>query len=725
MTTDSHTTASLAVSGMTCAACVSRLERVLTRQPGVLSAAVSLPAERAELAFDSGQTSLVALIDAIEGAGFGARPASDRQPEAGGGEARQTLITLTISAALSLPLLAGMLVHVPGWLQWALATPVQVWAGARFYRGAWHALRGGGANMDVLVALGTSAAYGLGVWQVLTGRHPEFEAAALVITLVIAGKWLEARARRATNRAIEALTLLRPALAVRIGADGSEERVAIEGIRTGDLVRVRPGERIAVDGVVVEGRASVDEAMVTGEALPRDRGPGDAVTGGTVNLDGLLTVRTGAVGAGAVLGRLIALIGHAQTTRPRIQRLADRVSGWFAFFVAGAAALTLTGWWLVTGDLAAAILPAVAVLVVACPCALGLATPAVTAVALGVAARHGILIRDAEALEAAHGLTTVVFDKTGTLTEDRPDLTDIEALDGDADALLALAAGVQHGSSHPIARAVAAAAGARGLAAPEVTGFRTVPGRGVVGRVDEREVLLGNRALIDDCGLDAAALAGRAGALELAGKAVIWIGERGGRPRLLGLIGVADRLRPGARRALAALRQAGLETLILTGDAPAAALATAARLGLGPEQVLAGVHPEDKIAEIERRQGLGQRLAMVGDGVNDGPALARADLGIAMGGGTDVAIQAAGASLMRADPELVAALIDLARATRRKIVQNLAWAFGFNLLAIPAAAFGVFGPVPAAVAMTVSSLTVVGNALSLQRWRPPGGPAAP
>lgn len=719
MTSAATTTATLAISGMTCAACVARLERVLSRRPGVISASVSLPAERAELAYDPTLITVADLIDAVEGAGFGARPADEARPDEAAAEARRTLITLAVSAALSLPLLAGMLVHIPGWLQWALATPVQFWAGARFYRGAWHALRGGGANMDVLVALGTSAAYGLGVWQVLRGLHPQFEAAALVITLVIAGKWLEARARRATNRAIEALTALRPALALRLTAEGGEESVAIERIRLGDRVRVRPGERIPVDGVVLEGRAAVDEAMLTGEALPRERGPGDAVTGGTVNLDGMLTVEARAVGAEAVLGRMIALIGHAQATKPRIQRLADRVSGYFAFFVAGAAALTLAGWWLATGDLAASILPAVAVLVVACPCALGLATPAVIAVALGVAARHGILIRDAEALEAAHGLTTVVFDKTGTLTEDRPDLTDVEALDGTPDALLALAAAVQRGSAHPLARAVAEAVAAKGLATAEVEDFRTVPGRGVLGRVGGNEIALGNRALLDEFAVDSAPLAARAEALEAAGKAVIWIGERGPQPQLLGLIAVADRLRPGAERALAALRAAGIETLMLTGDAPAAALATAARLGLAPEQVLAGVRPEDKIAEIERRQQRGERVAMVGDGVNDGPALARADLGIAMGGGSDVAIHAAGAGLMRAEPELVAALVHLARATRLKIVQNLLWAFGFNLLAIPAAALGVFGPVPAAVAMTVSSLTVVGNALSLQRWRPP------
>jgi Cu+-exporting ATPase len=727
--------ASLAITGMTCAACVSRLERILTRQPGVASASVSLPAERAEVVFDPDRTDLPHLVAAVEGAGFGARPVADDAAAATGAgidEARRTAWVLAVSAAFSLPLLlemAGMLAGIPlglpGWLQWALATPVQFWAGARFYRGAWYALRTGDANMDVLVTLGTSAAYGLGVWQVLTGGHPQFEAAALVITLVMAGKWLEARARHETNHAVNALLALRPETARRLDADGREEQVPVGRVVSGDVVVVRPGERIPVDGLVVEGRAAVEEAMVSGEAMPQERGPGATVIGGTHNLDGLLKIRTGAVGADATLGRMIALVGHAQATKPHIQRLADRVSGWFAFFVAGVALVTAIGWGLATGDLLAAILPAVTVLVVACPCALGLATPAVMAVALGTAARHGILIRDAEALEVAHGLATVVFDKTGTLTEDRPEWADVEAVDGDGDALLALAAGVQRGSGHPIAHAVADAARARGLAVPEPTGFRAVSGRGVAATVAGRELVLGNRALMAGAGVDPAALAEKAEAWERAGRTVVWVGESGpGRPRLLGLIAVADRLRPGAAAALAALARAGLGVVMLTGDAPAAAAATAARLGLTSAQVFAGVRPEDKIAEIERRQAAGGRVAMVGDGINDAPALARADLGIAMGGGMDVAVQAAGVTLMRGEPLLVPALIDLARAARRKVIQNLAWAFGFNLVALPLAAFGVFGPVVAAVAMTASSLIVVGNALSLQRWRLPAGPSA-
>ena len=731
-----HAVAGLAVTGMTCAACVARLERILTRRPGVISASVSLPREQAEVVFDPDRLGLAELVAAVESAGFGARPVPEGGEDgaaAGADEAVRTVRLLAVSAALSLPLLlemAGMLVGMPlglpGWLLWALATPVQFWAGARFYRGAWFALAGGGANMDVLVALGTSAAYGLGVWQVLAGGHPQFEAAALVITLVMAGKWLEARAQRATGRAVDALLALRPETARRLADDGREEQVPVGRIAPGEVVVVRPGERIPVDGMVIEGRAAVMEAMVSGESMPRERGPGAAVIGGTHNLDGLLKVRTTAVGAEATLGRMIALVGHAQATKPRIQRLADRVSGWFAFFVAGVALVTALGWGLASGDVLAAVLPAVTVLVVACPCALGLATPAVVAVALGAAARHGILIRDAGVLEAAHGLATVMFDKTGTLTEECPDWAGVEALDGDGDALLALAAGVQRGSSHPIARAVAEAARARGLTAPAPVGFRAIAGRGVAAEVAGRELLMGNQALIVESGIDPAALAGTAAAWERAGRTVVWIGENGpGAPRPLGLIAVADRLRPGAAAAVTALVQAGIEVVMLTGDAPAAAAATAARLGLAPQQVMAGVGPEDKIAVIERRQAAGRRVAMVGDGINDAPALARADLGIAMGGGMDVAVQAAGVTLMRGEPLLVPALIALARATRRKIVENLVWAFGFNLVALPLAAFGVFGPVMAAAAMSASSLIVVGNALSLRGWVPSGLAPAP
>ncbi|MBI1209689.1 MAG: heavy metal translocating P-type ATPase [Azospirillum sp.] len=730
--------AALAITGMTCAACVSRIEKVLLRRPGVVSATVSLPAERAEIAFDPDRTSLAELVEAVEDAGYGARPLDDGTDSQAGAaaaaELRATVITLAVAAVLTLPLVAGMVLmlvgspwRVPPWLQLALATPVQFWAGARFYRGAWGALKGGGANMDVLVALGTTAAYGLSLFLVVTGSHAShghlyFEAAALVITLVMAGKYLETRARRATNQAVEALIALRPETARVIAVDGGETVVGLEKLRRGDLVAVRPGERIPADGVVVEGRAAVDEAMVTGESLPQERGQGATVTGGTVNLDGFLKIQVAAIGAEAVLGRLIALVGHAQATKPRIQRLADTVAGWFAFFVLAVALLTLAAWLIGSGRFEPAILAAVSVLVVACPCALGLATPAVIAVALGAGARRGILIRDAEALESAYAVSVVVFDKTGTLTESRPELTDVVALDGDQTGLIRAAASIQHAASHPIARAVLEHAAGLGIQPLEVAAFRAEAGRGVRGTVGGRDLAMGNRAYMKQLGIPLAPLGPQVGTLERQGKAVVWIGSPGETPALVGLLGLADRLRPNAAQAVAALKRLGVTTVLLTGDAPAAAQATARRLGI--ERVIAGARPEDKIAEIERLQAAHEIVAMVGDGVNDGPALARANLGIAMGGGTDVALQAAAVGLIRDDPALVAGVLDLARAARRKIIQNLVWAFGFNTVAIPLAAVGLLGPVPAAIGMTVSSLAVVGNALALRRWQPGRGAAA-
>ncbi|CAK0764528.1 Copper-exporting P-type ATPase [Azospirillaceae bacterium] len=768
-------TATLAVSGMTCAACVNRLERILTRKPGVMSATISLPAERAEIHFDPDRIDLVGLVAVVEGAGFKAQPIDENAKGAAGSaahdaEARETRRVLLISAVLSLPLLAGMApmalpeaglgwMTAPGWAQWLLATPIQFWVGRRFYRGAWNALKSGGANMDVLVALGTSAAWLLSTWQVINGWsseweagtghgaghgpiHYSFEASALVITFVMTGKWLETRARRATGQAIEALLALRPETARVVSADGPERLVPVERVQVKDVVRVRPGERIPVDGRVIEGRASVDEAMVTGEAMPQDRGPGDIVTGGSMNLDGVLTLVATAVGTEATLGRMIALVGHAQATRPRIQRLADIISGYFAFFVAAAALATLLGWSLTVGGGERAVLAAVSVLVVACPCALGLATPAVIAAALGVAARCGLLIRDAEALETAYKIDAVVFDKTGTLTEDRPQLTDVvvvgaaknvatEPLPTDplspSGRLLRLATAAQRGSTHPIARAMSDSIKDREWSLPEARDYRTLAGRGVRGVVNNDQgtsedltVLLGNLALMTEYGVDVSALTAQAAAFEAEGKAVVWVAgaksntlENGEKWRLLGALAASDRIRSGAATAIKDLSAMRIQTVMLTGDAPAAAQATAEKVGVG--RVIAGAKPENKIIEIKRLQLEGRTVAMIGDGINDAPALAQADLGVAMSGGMDAAAQAAGVVLMRGEPLLVVTLVRLARATRRKILQNLVWAFGFNIVMIPMAALGQLDPALAALGMTISSLAVVGNALLLQK----------
>lgn len=729
----------LAVGGMTCAACVARLERVLARRDGVEAVAVNLTAERADLVIDPARIGMDELVAAIRGAGFSATPLDpdslDDPAARSADDDRGAAMVLILAAFLTAPLVADMLLgllpgapRVPGIWQALLATPVQFWAGGRFYRGAWHAIRTGGANMDVLIALGTSAAYGLSLYLLAAGEsggghaamagaappHLYFETAAVVITLVLLGKRLEARARRATRQAMNALLALRPDTACRLMTDGREETVPITALRKGDRVVVRPGERLPADGVLEEGWAAIDESLLTGESLPQERGPGQNVTGGSLNRDGCLRLRITATGAETALGRMVALVGQAQASKPRIQRLADRISGHFAFFVAGVALLTLAGWRLLGGaGWEDAILPAVAVLVVACPCALGLATPAVIAVALGVGARHGILIRDAEALENAPGITTVVFDKTGTLTADRPELVAIHPLaDDDAQALLAAAAAVQQGSSHPLARAIGEAAAARGVALPGVQDFRAFAGRGVSGRLEGETLVLGNRAFVEEQGVDCVAGASVAAGWEAQGQSVIWIGRNGA---LYGLMAVADQIRPQAALAVAALRRQGITVVMLTGDSAAAAQAVAARLGI--ETVEANARPEDKIAAVARRQAAGEVVAMVGDGVNDGPALARATLGIAMGGGADVAMQAAAVGLLRDDPALVPAVLSLARATRRHILQNLGWAFAFNAVAIPLAAFGALPPMLAAAGMTASSLLVVSNALRLGRWR--------
>jgi P-type Cu+ transporter len=740
-----HRVAVLAVEGMTCAACVARLEKVLRRRPGVAEATVSLTAERADIRFDPTLIDEAALAQTVEAAGFQARPWVEDEPaedEAAraAAETRRALLSLSVAAVLSAPLLADMFlmlagaeIRVPGWLQLILATPVQFWIGARFYLGAWASAKSGDANMDTLVTLGTSAAYFYSLWLVGTGAdhhggHLHFEASALVITFVVAGKWLESRARRAAGSAIDALKGLRPETARRLTADGGEEVIALKRLRAGDMVRVLPGERLPADGVTVAGVAAVDESLLTGEARAREKEPGDRVTGGALNLDGRLDVRVEAVGADAALGKMIALVGRAQADKPPIQRLADKAAGVFAFIVAAIALLTFAAWlWWTAGDMAAAILPAVAVLVVACPCALGLATPAVLATALGAAARAGILIRDASALETAHKVDIVVFDKTGTLTEDRPEVAATTPLaDLDEPGLIAMAAAAQHGAAHPIARALTDAAAAQGLSLTETTDFRTtdfrtVAGRGVVATVGGRRVAVGNRNLMRECDVDLAAGESAAVWEEAQGRSALFIaaldpapGLSG--PHLLGVIGLADRVRPQSGAAVRALTAMGIETLLLTGDAAPAANAVGRRVGV--TSVQAQATPEDKIDAIRRLQAAGRVTAMVGDGVNDGPALAQADLGLAMGGGTDVALAAAGFGLMRDDPLLVPASLQLARAARRKIIGNLAWAFGFNAVMIPLAATGALPPVLAALAMSVSSLAVVGNALLLQRWRP-------
>ena len=725
----------LDIADMTCASCVGRVERALRAVPGVLNAQVNLATERASVTVLRGIADAAMLADAVGRAGYGAKPVVEATAAATGAGAAdrhdfwQGPWPVVISAALSLPLVAPMVlawfgIHamVPGWLQWLLATPVQFVFGWRFYKAGYKAVRARAGNMDLLVALGTSAAYGLSIWQMFTASdampHLYFESAAVVITLVRLGKWLEVRAKRQTANAIRALAALRPETA-HVRRQGVEQEVPLAEVRVGDRVVVRPGERIPVDAEVIEGNSHADESMLTGEPVPVPKQPGDRLTGGAINFEGLLVARTVAVGAETTLARIIRMVEHAQAAKAPIQRMVDQVSAVFVPVVLGIALATLLGWGLVAGDWSQALLNAVAVLVIACPCALGLATPTAIMAGTGAGARAGILIKDAEALEVAHRVSIVAFDKTGTLTVGKPEVVALHAADGDEAALLARLAALQAGSEHPLARAVTALAQARQVAVPAATDVRALPGRGIAGVVAGQPLQLGSEGLRASLNADAGALQTDAERLRQEGRTVSWLIDPA-QATVLGLVAFGDALKPGAAAAIARLREAGIRTVMLTGDNAGAA----ARVGqaLGIDDVQAEVLPEDKAARVTALRADGQAVvAMVGDGINDAPALAAADVGIAMSTGTDVAMHAAGITLMRGDPALVADALSVSHRTVRKIRQNLFWAFIYNVIGIPLAVAGLLNPVVAGAAMAFSSVSVVSNALLLRRWHPLAG----
>jgi len=792
---------SFPVDGMTCAACAGRVERALRAVPGVAEASVNLATERVSVR-GAQPLAFGGLQAAVTKAGYAAR--APELPPAPPESAAHEWAPVVAGAALSLPLLLPMLAGLvglswawPAWLQFALATPVQFWLGARFYAGAWRALRGGSANMDVLVALGTSAAYGLSLYEwwagvralpgaamagmaggagaAMGGGHLYFEASAVVITLVLLGKRLESRAKRQTTQALRSLQALQPDSA-RVRRGDADVDLPVAQLRVGDVLVVRAGERFAADGVVRSGESHVDESLVTGESLPVARRPGDRVTGGAINGEGVLLVDVRAVGAESTLARIVRLVESAQEKKAPIQHLVDRVSAVFVPVVCALALATLLGWGLATHDWQRALLDAVAVLVIACPCALGLATPTAMMAGTGVAARHGILIKDAEALEIAHDVSVVAFDKTGTLTEGKPMLVACEAVDGDAARLLALAAAVQARSAHPLARAVlemARSTRARVLAA---SAEATVAGKGVralvrlplaparmaeamaaeamaaslimtarasagmgpaanpVDSVDapaadaplaarELDLRLGSARWMTELGVSLQPLAARAAELQAGGRTVSWLADLTEEPRLLGLLAFGDRLRDGAIEAVQRLQAAGVRTVMISGDGRASAEGVAQLLGIA--EVHAEVLPAEKAALVASLRSLSSgvdrhgpvRVAMVGDGLNDAPALAAADVGIAMASGTDVAMQAAGITLMRADPRLVADALEISRRCVDKIRQNLFWAFVYNVAGIALAAAGLLSPMVAGAAMAFSSVSVVANALTLRRWK--------
>ena len=759
-------TVRLQIEGMTCASCVGRVEKALARVPGASGVSVNLATNTAQLQRLAGSADDAALLAAVQQAGYHATRITDPQaaPAAHrGDDGWRVAVAALLSAPLVLPMLGDVIGRhwmLPALWQCLLATPVLFFFGARFYKAGWAALRNGAGNMDLLVAIGTSAAYGLSLvlWaQDRSGMpHLYFETAAVVVTLVLFGKWLEARAKRRTLVALDGLRALRPDVA-RLRRDGAEVTVPLAEVQTGDTVLVRPGERLPTDGIVLEGRSHLDESLLTGESLPVARQPGDRVTGGAINGEGLLAVRTTAVGAASMLSQIMQMVESAQAKKAPIQQTVDKVAAVFVPAVFVVALLTLLAWGLLRGDWAAALIHAVSVLVIACPCALGLATPATLMVGTGLAARHGILVRDAQALELLRDVAVVAFDKTGTLTEGRPTLVDAiasAALPGGRAELLALAAALQAASEHPLARAVLHAAQAEGVAHLQADTPQAVAGRGITGTVGGRRLQLGSSVWMAELGVVDAALQQQAQAWAAQGRSVAWLAETvggpathpaaepvaqpvaqpagdaaaGPPPRALGLLAFGDHAKPGAAAAVAALRREGLRVVLVSGDNRGAAEALAREIGFTDmADVRAEVLPGDKAKVIAAlRAGLapGQRVAMVGDGVNDAPALAAADVGLAMahadGGATDVAMQTAGMTLLRGDPVLVVQALQLSRAITRRIRQNLFWAFAYNVVGIPLAAFGLLSPVVAGAAMALSSVSVVSNALLLGRFKPRG-----
>ena len=719
-------TVELGIEGMTCAACSMRIEKLLNRLPGV-EAVVNLAAERVRIRYVPGVADSVLLIAAIDKAGFKGRLVDDKSRDEE--KARKLAVyqaelrRFWISAALTLPLVAQMAtmfsgadwggLHedmLPRWLQLALATPVQFWIGWRFYDGGWKALRGGGANMDVLVALGTSMAYVFSLIVTLAGLnhlHVYFEASAAVITLVLLGKLLEARAKAKTTAAIEALVRLQPKTA-RVERDGQLIELDAALLIPGDIFIVRPGESLPVDGEVLEGASSVNEAMLTGESMPVSKRAGDRVFAATANSEGMLRCRATGVGEHTLLAGIIRMVAEAQGSKAPVQRLADRISAIFVPVVCGIALFTFAGWWFFGGVFSEALVNAVAVLVIACPCALGLATPTAIMVGTGQGARAGILVKNAEALERAEKIGVLAVDKTGTLTRGEPLVTDLLPLALPAEPALILAAALEQGSEHPLARAILQRAKADAATLPRLSDFRAFPGKGVEGTVDGRRLRLGAPAWFAELALPTEQIA----ALQARGKTVVVLAENN---VALALLAIADPLRETSRAAVARLTAMGLKVVMLTGDNIATAAAIALEAGI--DDFRAGILPGDKAAAVDALKANGLLVAMVGDGINDAPALAAADISFAIGAGSDAAIAAADMTLVRSDLNGIADAILLSRATLGKIRQNLFFAFVYNVLGIPLAAFGMLNPVVAGAAMAMSSVSVVSNSLLLRRWR--------
>lgn len=711
----------LNISGMSCASCVGRVEKALKNASGVNSVSVNLATEKAAITFEPAKISEEELISAVTQAGYTAT-APKTHPKTDDSKKKllhKERFFIFLSALLTTPLVLPMLFsfELSSTLQWILATPVQFYIGARFYKGALSALRAKTGNMDLLVAIGTSAAYFLSVYLILrnpsTHQHLYFESSAVIITLILLGKYFETRAKHETTQAIEALQELRPESA-KVIRDGKELQIPIEELRLGDVVAIHPGERIPVDGEILEGSTHVDESLLTGESLPVTKKKMDPVIGGSVNAEGNLRVRVTALGNETTLARIIRLIEEAQAKKAPIQRLVDRISSYFVPVVILIAFITILATGLMTGDWERAIITGVSVLVIACPCALGLATPTSIMVGTGVAAKAGILIKDAEALEITHSLTMVAFDKTGTLTEGRPEVVSIIPHEKSEEEVLRIFGALQSGSEHPLAKATIRKANAAKITYNEAKDVRALPGRGVSGTVDGEAYLIGSKLLIKEMKITDTNFEDKIRERESLGESVSLLFEN--EKRVIALISYRDVVKPSAIRTIEKLQRLGVKTVIITGDNRGAAEVVGKELGIN--EIFSEVLPEDKSQIIQKLREKGEIVGMIGDGINDAPALASAHVGMAMSTGTDVAMHTAGITLMHGSPLLIPDAISVSRRTYQKIKQNLFWAFIYNVIGIPLAALGYLSPVVAGTAMALSSVSVVTNSLLLRSWKP-------
>lgn len=715
----------LDITGMTCSSCSGRIEAALQAAPGVSEATVNLAIETASISFDPTITSAAALVEVVGEAGYGATIKDESGEDDGAAEKerlKKMRYLLIFSALLTLPLVAQMVsiflglgFHLRPWMEVVLATPVQFYVGSRYYIGAWHALKAKAGNMDMLVAIGTTAAYLYSLWLVITlGNAAQgmlyFEASNVVITLVLAGKYMENSAKRSASSALRQLLGLRPTSATII-TDAGEVVTTIDQVKIGDVALLRPGGRVPVDGIIIEGESELDEALITGESMPVLRVVGDEVIAGAINGGGVLKIETMRVGEDTTLAKVAGMVEAAQVGKAPIQKLVDQISAIFVPTIVVLSIVTFGTWLSVGASFEFSIVAMISVLVIACPCALGLATPTALVAGTGSGAKAGILIRDIETLERAKTIDAVVFDKTGTLTEGKPTVAAIKAFVGDEESLLALGAAAQSGSEHPLGKAIVSEAEARGIAPLDAKDAKATAGEGIEVTVDGEMVRMGRGrfAITDmDPAQEKLALEMRDG-----GRTVVWLSKAG---KAVGLVAYTDPVRPEAKAAVDQLHKRGIAAYLMTGDNAETAAKVAAELGI--DKVIADMRPEDKAREVKKLQAGGKHVAMVGDGVNDAPALAEATLGIAMGGGADVAIETAGFVLMRNDPRLVPAALDVSAKTARKIKTNLFWAFAYNVIGIPIAAFGYLDPAVAGAAMAFSSVSVVGNSLLLKRWKP-------